>query len=319
MKQMTPLVSIIIPVYNVEDYLRECLDSLVNQTYKNIEIIVIDDGSTDNSSDILAEYTQPFVKTFTQSNAGQSAARNLGIDYATGKYVLFIDSDDYILEETIEELVSSMEKNQLDLIRFSAEPFSDNVDYKIYNKQYDFSKHFSENTVYNNEQFLKISANAYSTSPCLYMTKLEIIKDYKLKFVEGILHEDELFTLELFFNVDRASYTNKQYYKRRYRSGSVMTTSKNTNKLKSFDSYTIVLDRFLELEKHYKKDYEHDLIRKRKGLLFGIISYYDLDDKEYKDNTLKNIKGFTNIEKKYFSGKYRVKMVLKRIYFFLKR
>ena len=319
MKQMTPLVSVIVPVYNVENYLKECLDSLINQSYNNIEVIIIDDGSTDNSSNILKEYTQDFVKVYTQENAGQSAARNFGIDKATGKYLLFVDSDDYILKETIEELVSLMENDNLDLIRFSAEPFSDDVDYDVYSKQYDFSKYFSEGTVYNHEQFLKISANAYSTSPCLYMVKLDIIKDNNLRFIEGILHEDEIFTLELFFNIQSASYTNKQYYKRRYRSGSVMTTSKNSNMQKSFDSYCTVLDTLSELEKKHTTTYEKNLIKKRMGLLYGVISYYDLNDNEYKLRALNNVKGLSKFEKAFYSTKYRIKMLLKKVYFIVKR
>lgn len=94
----TPKVSIIVPIYNVEPYLRQCLDSLVNQTYKNIEIICVDDGSTDASSEILTEYAlkSSKVRVIRQENSGLSAARNVGFSFATGKYVMYVDSDDWI-------------------------------------------------------------------------------------------------------------------------------------------------------------------------------------------------------------------------------
>ena len=93
-----PKISVIVPIFNVEKYLKECLESIINQTFKDIEIICINDGSTDNSLDILNQYAEKDnrIKVITQSNQGLSAARNTGIKYANGEYISFIDSDDYI-------------------------------------------------------------------------------------------------------------------------------------------------------------------------------------------------------------------------------
>lgn len=114
----TPKVSIIVPIYNVEQYLRQCLDSLVNQTYKNIEIICVDDGSTDASSEILTEYAlkSSKVRVIRQENSGLSAARNVGFSFATGKYVMYVDSDDWIDVETCNTAVSVAIKYGADVV-----------------------------------------------------------------------------------------------------------------------------------------------------------------------------------------------------------
>lgn len=114
----TPKVSIIVPIYNVEPYLRQCLDSLVNQTYKNIEIICVDDGSTDASSEILTEYAlkSSKVRVIRQENSGLSAARNVGFSFATGKYVMYVDSDDWIDVCTCEKAVFKAEEHAADLV-----------------------------------------------------------------------------------------------------------------------------------------------------------------------------------------------------------
>ena len=110
---MEPLVSVIIPVYNVLPYLREALDSVINQTYKNLEIIVVDDGSTDGSGDVCNEYlSDPRVIVIHQENRGLSGARNTGLDRMTGEYVAFLDSDDAFMPETIERMVNAIIQNE---------------------------------------------------------------------------------------------------------------------------------------------------------------------------------------------------------------
>ena len=109
-----PKFSIIIPVYNVEKYLKKCLDSVFNQTYKDYEVIVVNDGTKDNSMDIVKDYA---VKVINQKNQGLSAARNAGVKKATGDYLIFLDSDDYWEKGLLKELSKSL-KNNPDLIRF---------------------------------------------------------------------------------------------------------------------------------------------------------------------------------------------------------
>ena len=114
---MYDLISVVIPVYNVEKYLEKCLDSVVEQTYRNLEIILVDDGSTDNSGAICDRYAQKDsrVVVIHQKNGGLSKARNVGIDTATGKYISFIDSDDYVGSCYIETLYKEIKPNIINL------------------------------------------------------------------------------------------------------------------------------------------------------------------------------------------------------------
>lgn len=129
----TELISVIIPVYNVEKYLNQCIESIINQTYKNLEIILIDDGSTDNSGEICENYSKkdPRIKVIHQKNSGVSSARNKGIDIATGKYINFIDSDDYIEEDMIEYLYGLLQQENADISMCSA--------YDVYDKKIIFT------------------------------------------------------------------------------------------------------------------------------------------------------------------------------------
>ncbi|CDB35850.1 glycosyltransferase group 2 family protein [Phascolarctobacterium sp. CAG:266] len=121
-------ISVIIPVYNVEKYLKRCLDSVINQAYKNLEIILVDDGSTDNTLKILQEFAlkNSRIKIFCQENQGAAVARNLGLSIATGKYVIFLDSDDYFEKDLVEKSVERAEKFNADIVVFRAIAF-DNI------------------------------------------------------------------------------------------------------------------------------------------------------------------------------------------------
>ena len=124
---MNPLISVIVPVYNVEDYLISCMDSIINQTLENIEVICINDGSTDESLKILKEYEKKDerVKVYSKQNSGQGTARNFGLENAIGEYVLFVDSDDWIDIETCEILYDVAKSKELDLLIFLATNFDD--------------------------------------------------------------------------------------------------------------------------------------------------------------------------------------------------
>ncbi len=119
MENPNPKVSVIVPVYNVEHYLAKCLDSLVNQSLQNIEIIVVNDGSKDGSGNIIQQYSEKYpnkIKAFTKENGGLSDARNFGIDQATGDYLGFVDSDDYVSETMFEDMLNLAEKNDAEMV-----------------------------------------------------------------------------------------------------------------------------------------------------------------------------------------------------------
>jgi len=249
MNSIKPVVTIIIPVYNVENYLKECLDSVLEQTFYNYEIIAIDDGSTDNSPNILKEYSNKFSRLkicLEKENKGQGFARNKGLKLAEGKYILFVDSDDYIERETLQVLVQEIENNNVDFVRFKARRFSNNNEFLSKIKKNRIL--LKENKIYINGSYKAIYLS-YSPSPVLYLFKKDIVKRNKLKFPEGIIHEDELFSTLLFIYANSCIYVDKPFYNRRYREGSTMTTLTNEQKQKSFFSYINIIKSYKMLLK----------------------------------------------------------------------
>src|SRR5699024_6721916 len=275
------LVSVVIPVYNVENYLTDCLDSVFNQTYKDIEVIAINDGSTDNSLQILNQYAavKDNLIIKSQDNFGQSVARNTGITLAKGKYIYFLDSDDYILPNTFESLITIMKERNLDLIRFSAESFLDNIDMKIKENQYDFSDYYLKEKVYGNLEFSKKNLISFAASPVLYVTKKDVITDNSIKFKPGIILEDKLFTLEVFLNTKRMMYIDQSYYKRRYRPNSTMTDSSVTARKKAFDSRCVIVYEYTKMKSKYKSKHKVKLINRRINLMVSMLvnNYEDID------------------------------------------
>ena len=134
-------VSVVVPIYNVEKYLRQCLESLVNQNFDDYEIILINDGATDNSMKIAQEFEDKYknIKLLSKKNAGLGAARNTGMKYVTGKYVLFVDSDDYVSPEYISELYNVINREDSDIVICSHEKIYENKT-EIVNLEVDFNK-----------------------------------------------------------------------------------------------------------------------------------------------------------------------------------
>lgn len=308
-------MSIVIPVYNVENYLEECLDSVVNQTYQNLEVIAINDGSTDDSGKILKKYSQQyeFIKVIYQENSGNSVARNQGIQNASGKYIYFLDSDDYILPETINNLVDTMEKNKLDLIRFGAEPFLDGADYKLDKNLYDYSKFFEHGKIYDKKEFLRASIRGFSPSPCLYILKKDLLEQNNIHFYPGIMHEDELFSLLVYLHTNCAMYDTNLYYKRRYREGSIMTSQQYEKTKKSFDSYCKLIEIFNDLLKKYQIDDEKRLIKSRiRSIYIGLKEKNNIN-KTYKKEKISQLSGVTINDKLYYTMIYRMKKIVRSI------
>ena len=249
MKQ--PLVSIIVPAYNVERYIEECIDSLLNQSYKNIEIIVLDDASTDATRYLLKQYEGRIQIVENDTNQGQGARRNQGMKLAKGEYIYFVDSDDWIESKTIEELVNQAVKTDADLVRFNGKAFSEGGVTLEREGQYNFSHQLEHQKVYTGDDLLDKNRRSFSASPCLYLIKKSVIDQHNLYFLEGVLHEDEYFTTRLFISIESMTYLNKAYYNRRYRIASTMTEQSNLHKIKSFESYLKI---FKALENQYESE-----------------------------------------------------------------
>lgn len=230
-------VSIIIPVYNVEKYLDECLKSAINQTLDNIDIIAINDGSTDNSLKILLDYEKKFnnIKVISQSNKGLSEARNKGLEIAKGDYVYFLDSDDYIDLNCIKDCYDYCEKYNLDIINFDAKSFKDDPNSQVeLEEEYDRKKLLNSD-VYSGEDFYNylMENDSYRQPVWLNMYKREFLEKNKLYFYPGLIHEDELFTKLSYLKCSKIMYIPKQFFNRRVRSNSIMTTKINRSKVES--------------------------------------------------------------------------------------
>ena len=204
---MKPKVSLIIPVYNVEKYLKNCLESAINQTFKNIEIILINDGSTDDSLSICKEYKKkdPRICLINQKNGGLSAARNSGIRVAKGKYLSFLDSDDTIELNMIEEVVSFCENENLDIAVYG------------YTKQYENGKIIAKpdfgDKIINNDEARRMSISLkLSPMACNKMYKRNLFYENDIKFPINFLHEDIGTTYKLFWNAKKVGIIPKSYY-----------------------------------------------------------------------------------------------------------
>ena len=189
-------ISIIVPMYNVERYLDKCLNSLVNQTLNEIEILLINDGSTDNTKDIALDYQKKYpkiIKVIDKENGGQGSARNMGLDIATGEYISFIDSDDYIEFTMMEKLYDYAKKNKLDIA--------------LCGFNYAYSYGLKESHLFNKTR--KITDKEYILSdpaPWNKLYKTSLLKKINFKFKEKIIYEDFAIIPTL------AIYTNKIGY-----------------------------------------------------------------------------------------------------------
>jgi len=233
-------VSIIIPVFNSAPWLAECLASALSQTGVNIEVICVDDGSTDKSPVILAAYAaaDSRVKVFHQENSGQSIARNYAITKATGRYVLFLDSDDYYLADALAILVTQADAEQLDALFFDAVPFVDNKAFarQLPNRISYYQRSGTYPPVMSGPELLAAfrDNNSYLASPCLELIRLNFLKDNELAFYPQIVHEDFLFTFTMLVTAQRAGYLPIKLYGRRIREDSTTTSELSLKHLKGY-------------------------------------------------------------------------------------
>jgi len=216
------LVSIILPVYNVEGYIKECLDSLVNQTYTPIEIIAVNDGSTDGSLSILASYAKHHtcISIITQNNKGLSCARNNGLDAARGTYILFVDSDDVVAPSLVQRCVEAFQKHNSEMLLFNHATF-ETSDGNLIQRTKNLKNGPTGIT-----DFLNIATSLKSDTwypVCWYAFRKYFLDKYNLRFYEGILHEDILFTPTALNFAKELTIVPEVLYHYRKRPGSITT------------------------------------------------------------------------------------------------
>ncbi|MCI5663362.1 MAG: glycosyltransferase [Mediterranea sp.] len=220
-------VSVIIPAYNVSSYIRDSLLSIINQTLKEIEIIVVDDGSTDDTLSIVEQMAKEDrrIHFYTIENQGQSVARNIGLYQAVGEYIYFFDSDDLLEQEALELCYLKCKENNLDFVFFDADVFSD-IPGIIHHFNYQRTSSFQDD-IFDGKDILKrqLLTDGFSASVCLSFIKRSFIYEQNLSFYPRIIHEDELFTFMLYFMAKRVGLVNLTLFHRRLRSHSTMTSS----------------------------------------------------------------------------------------------
>lgn len=224
-----PLVSVIVPVYNTEPYLRECLDSICGQTLRNIEIICVNDGSTDGSLSILEEYAarDPRVRVFSQENFGQGHARNVGLDLARGEYVYFMDSDDCLPFSALQKEYASAKAADLDVLLFEGESMYESKEleerFPVYKTLY-LRKGDYPGVLSGQQAAVSLKKNrAAFVSPCCFISKREFLSQNELRFPEGYFYEDNVFFFALLKAAERVSVVHEKLFVRRVREGSTMT------------------------------------------------------------------------------------------------
>ncbi len=244
-------VSVIVPVYKAEKYLDICLDSLINQTFEDFEVICVNDGSPDNCINILRNYSKldSRIKIFSQKNQGLSSARNTGLKYAKGEYITFVDSDDFLAPSALEKMYSNITENKSDyMFSYVYQVYPDRLFYWELPNIKDFQKHiyspvFNEN-VLGADFYLKFIYSAWAK-----MYRHEFIKDFS--FPEGLIFEDMPFFANCYLRAERISYDFSPLYFYRKSENSIITSA-GKNFLDIFEINKLTTQVFKDTGKYEK-------------------------------------------------------------------
>ena len=310
-------ISVIIPVYNVEKYIDKCLTSLVNQTIDNFEIIVVNDGTKDNSQDIIDKYKKEYpklIKSIIKENGGQGSARNVGLSVAKGEYIAYVDSDDYIEFDMLEKLYNNAKENNSDIVVCGNHLVTENYDLicdevykndlKIFNVKSNPGILFDKMAVWN---------KIYKTS---------FLKTLNLEFRSKKWYEDFDFSTIVLLNAKRISLIEEPLYFYVLRQGSTMNNSNVKRNLEIIDAFNNILD-YTKKYKLYKKYYEElEFLAISHIYLYAIVRI--IKSKADKKEKIKNINKLKNYLKNNFenykNNKYLKKFIgIKRklIYFLI--
>ena len=261
-------ISIIVPIYNASKYLKKCLDSLVNQTKDELEFILINDGSTDDSESIIKSYSDTRIKYFKRSNHGIGKTRNFGINKSTGKYIMFLDSDDYLEENACEVLYKKIDKERLDLVVCDF--------YRVVND----SKVIEKNTSFKNTS-LKDNPNLLlnvNLAPWNKIYRSDLIKNNNIKFIEDLKYEDAPFVVLSLLKSKRIGKVDKTLINYTIHEKSETTVRDE----RIFDIIKIV-----DIIRSYFKDYSwsREVID---TLTIKILVNYNIQGRNIKDKDMRN-------------------------------
>ena len=212
-------VTVVIPVYNVESYLHDCINSILRQTFKNFEVLLIDDGSTDQSGNICDElaFNDNRIRVFHKKNGGVSSARNLGLKEANGEWICFVDSDDWIEDYTLEYIIRG-DHNNVDFVQFGFKLVNENHEIMMKSNLPLESLTIDRTTYFSN--------TLYHSAICGYLIKRTIIRENHLIFPENIKYgEDQAFIFKALMCSHNIYILNEHLYNYRFRKGSAMNSS----------------------------------------------------------------------------------------------
>lgn len=301
-------ISVIVPIYKVEDYLHRCVDSIINQTYTNLEIILVDDGSPDDCPMICDEYAEKDnrIRVVHKKNGGLSDARNAGIDIATGEYIMFIDSDDFVDIEMMESMMKNMIDNNVDMVVCNIKYVYEDREVVKYNQADRILDRYEAM-----EEYLKdgvVQAVAWNK---LY--KKSLINDMRYKV--GKTNEDEFFTYKVVDKTDKIYYNSRSFYNYIQRDSSIM----GKYSIKRLDGVEASYERLNFIKERYPDLYEKE---KKTFINLCIYSYQmilkepNLDKnkqgRKILNNYTKKIK-FNKTELKNYSYKDKLKIYLSKI------
>ena len=301
-------ISLIIPIYNVEKYLRECLDSVVNQTFKDIEIICVDDCGTDNSMQIVDEYAKKDERIkiiHHETNKGLAISRNTGMDNATGEYIFFLDSDDYILPNTLEKMYEKIISTKSDIVVSKSKAFADGNIESLKKRVQEFNDWidaFKLKSCYVTEE--RFISNV-DKIPCMAWGKLykrEFLFKNHLKFIEkNAIQEDEGFHLKVCSCFPYITFIQDVGVMYRIREQSIMSTKE----VKEVKDFKLNIEDSFEYIKIYRKKYAKKLIKAIKNIdkygdvlgsfrykkaLEKLFSIKNTEDRKHKQITILGIK-----------------------------
>ncbi|WP_440431082.1 glycosyltransferase [Prevotella sp.] len=286
---MSKILSIVVPAYNVERELEKCIESCLKQDIpqESYEIIIVNDGATDNTlqvaTDIAAKYE--CVSVVNQKNMGLSGARNTGLKYAKGKYVWFIDSDDYIKPNVLGNMIRQADDNNLDCLFFRLQRVFDDESFRSEVDDYEcVQPSVTRNTILSGREAILQGYNP--SSVCAILFNVEFLQKHCLQFMLGIYHEDAEFTYRMISKTQRIMFIADAPYLYFTHAGT-MTRSKNINSLikNRVDDITVAQS-YLKLAQELKDDGKLSTVitRRAKSILFGLLWEMWLNRKEWSKN-----------------------------------
>lgn len=306
-------ISVVVPVYNAEPFLEDAINSVLNQTFKDFEVVCVNDGSKDNSLEMLNDFAKKDnrIKVINKENGGCGSARNRALDESCGDYIYFFDPDDYILPNTFEELYNNAINNDSDLVIFKIARFyeGDEIDYSVPGFEFEkvFKKKDFNNFTFNYKKIKKYVLNS-SFAPWSKLYKHEFLNKYEdFRFDLGVAFDDTPFHVKSLLRAEKISYVPDFFYHYRFNPNSVNNTSSN-----GVDIFKIcdLIEMFLKDEKYYCDFIEEFKLFK----VTQILNYMLSTDSEEYFKLAKNEFYKLNIGKINKLGKYnlkRYKLVLK--------